>query len=100
MKGVITVCRCSNTSNINHIRLELINKGFITIKDIQKFCACGYPKAKMMYEEIVAAIKKEKKKISPMGISTQRLLKYLDLSEEDIRKYVEDENNRFLNLNV
>lgn len=54
----------------------------------------------MMYEEIVAAIKKEKKKISPMGISTQRLLKYLDLSEEDIRKYVEDENNRFLNLNV
>lgn len=53
-----------------------------------------------MYEEIVATIKKEKKKIHPMGISAHRLLVYLDLSEDDIRKYVEDEKNRHLNVNV
>lgn len=88
------MCRHSNTSYINHIRLELINKGFLTIKDIQRFCQCGYPKAKKVNDEIVAMVKKENKKISPLGISATRLLVYLDIEEEDIRRYVLDEKNR------
>lgn len=72
----------------------------MNIKDIQRFCQCGYPKAKMMYEEIVVTIKKEKKRIHPMGISARRLLYYLDLNEDDIRNYVDDEKNRHLNVNV
>lgn len=54
----------------------------------------------MMYEEIVVTIKKEKKRIHPMGISARRLLYYLDLNEDDIRNYVDDEKNRHLNVNV
>lgn len=89
------MCRRSDYSNINRTRLELIDKGFLTIKDIQRFCMCGYPKAKGIYDEIITEIKKEKKKISPLGIRSTRLLAYLEISEADIRNYVLDEINSF-----
>ena len=51
------MCRRSDYSNINRTRLELIDKGFLTIKDIQRFCMCGYPKAKGIHDEIITEIK-------------------------------------------
>ncbi len=89
------MCRRSDYSKINRTRLKLINKGFLTIKDIQAFCVCGYPKAKGIYDDIITEIKKDKKKISPLGIRSTRLLAYLDISETDIRNYVLDEVNNF-----
>ncbi|MCI9292035.1 MAG: hypothetical protein HFF02_01865 [Erysipelotrichaceae bacterium] len=88
------MCRRSKSTMINHIRLELINKGYLTVKDIQRFVPCGYQKAKMMKDDIVSSIQKEKKKIHPMGIPTYRLIVYLDMNENEIRRNVEDERNR------
>lgn len=75
-----------NKVTINQIRIKYIDYGFITNKGIQKFCKCGYKKAKLINDEIIANIKSKGKKVSTLGISTVYLLEYMEIDEETLRK--------------
>ncbi len=80
-----------NSNSLNQRRYEIISKGFLCVTDIQHFCKCGYKKARKIYDELSTEIKNEGKRISPFGIPVIRLLNYLELDEEKIKKYAKDE---------
>ena len=79
--------------NLNKVRLNIVLKGFITKKDIENFIPCGYQKAKKVYTEIEQQLALENKKISPFGIHIDSFLKYIGLSEKQIRQYAELEES-------
>lgn len=49
------------------------------------------PKAKSIFNQIARDIEQEGKKVSPFGLKTTRLLEFLELTENDIRTYANDE---------
>lgn len=53
--------------------------------------AVAIPKAKLIYGELCDSVKAEGKCVSPLGISVNRLLSYLELTEDNVRDYVKDE---------
>lgn len=77
--------------NINERRLELIRKGYVNRKELSEFLAIGKVKASAVYEEIVNEIAKEDKAVDHLGIRTCRVLEYIGLTEEDIRRFADDE---------
>lgn len=84
-----------NKATINQIRVYYVDLGFITNKGIQKFCKCGYKKAKEIINEITHYIKSKGKKVSPLGINTIYLLEYMGIDEETLRKRaLEDERKQ------
>ncbi len=83
--------RKKKLKTINMERMDCIRKGFLSIRDIEKFCPCGYQRAREVYYDICKEVESENKYVSPFGITTVRLLKYLNLKESDIRKHAEEE---------
>lgn len=49
------------------------------------------PKAKQIYDDIAYRVVADGKQVSPLGISVKRFLEYFDITEDDIRNYVQDE---------
>ncbi len=77
-------------SQRNIIRYAIIRKGYATVSDIRNFIPCGYEKALSVLSKEMSDAQKEGK-TTLNGISSKRLLKYVGLSEEEIKKYAEDE---------
>ncbi len=77
-------------SKRNIIRYAIIRKGYATVSDIRNFIPCGYEKALSVLSKEMSDAQKEGK-TTLNGISSKRLLKYVGLSEEEIKKYAEDE---------
>ena len=77
-------------SQRNIIRYAIIRKGYATVSDIRNFIPCGYEKALSVLSKEMSDAQKEGKP-TLNGISSKRLLKYVGLSEEEIKKYAEDE---------
>ena len=63
---------------------------YATVSDIRNFIPCGYEKALSVLSKEMSDAQKEGK-TTLNGISSKRLLKYVGLSEEEIKKYAEDE---------
>lgn len=80
----------SAKERLNTIRLNILMKGYATITDIRLFIPCGTKKAKDIYEKEAKTAMKEGK-TTCKGISSKRLLKYVDLTIEEIKKYANDE---------
>lgn len=76
---------------INQIRREILFKGFANTTDIQKFLNVSYHIARRIREEIEFDVKKENKKVHPVGICPIRLLPYLGITEKKIIEYAEIE---------
>lgn len=78
---------------INQTREKLILKHFLTVTDIAKFIPCGRKKAQLIFDEISKEIEQENLVRCDLGISAERLLKYLGLNKQTIFKYAEMEND-------
>ncbi len=76
---------------LNETRLELIRKGYVNHAELAKFLAVGKTKASAVYQEIVAGIAAEDRTVDHLGIRTSRVLEYIGLTEEDIRRFADDE---------
>ena len=76
---------------INERRLELLRKGYVNQKELQEFLDVGKARAAAVYREIASGIAAEDKCLDILGIRTSRVLDYLGLTEEDIRRFAEDE---------
>ncbi|MBR2675527.1 MAG: hypothetical protein IKE28_01260 [Solobacterium sp.] len=88
------ICAAKETLNIE--RLELMRKGYLTKSDLMKFVPCGSRKASEMYRHISALILSEGKVPGYFGLDTARVLKYLHLTESQIRRFAADEE-RYIN---
>lgn len=84
----------NDTSLLNNERLKLINKGFLTSKDIQRFVPCGRRKGKELEAKIKMIAFSSGKEISMFGYPPELVMEVLHLTETKIRKYAEDENKR------
>ena len=70
---------------INVKRLELLNKGFLTLKDIKEFVPCGTPKAREIYNSIRQEVEMEGLENCDQIILAKRILKFMGLTATDIR---------------
>ena len=70
---------------INVKRLELLNKGFLTLKDIKEFVPCGAPKAKEIYDSIRAEVESEGLENCDQIILAKRMLKFMGLTANEVR---------------
>ncbi|MGN0711706.1 MAG: hypothetical protein ACI4LO_08085 [Anaerovoracaceae bacterium] len=86
------------TISINNRRLELIRKGYVNRKELAEFLNVGKTRATAVYEEIASDIAKEDKTIDILGIRTCRILEYMGLTEEDIRRFARDERRQEANV--
>lgn len=75
---------------INQQRLKIIFKGYANQSDTAAFLGCGYKKAKKIYTQLCLEAEKEGKNID-LGINPKRLMNLLDLNENKIMKYAEEE---------
>lgn len=76
---------------LNNRRLELIRKGYVNQKELADFLNVGKARAASVYREIATGIAAEDKAVDILGIRTYRVLDYMGLSEEDIRRFALDE---------
>ena len=76
---------------LNMNRLELIQKGYINQKELAIFLDVGKKKAKVVYDDICSNICHSGKTVDVLGIPTSRALKYIGLTENDIRRFADDE---------
>lgn len=74
----------------NIIRYSIIRKGYATISDVRNFIPCGHEKALFILSKEMSDAQKEGK-TTLKGISSKRLLKYVGLTEEEVKKYAEEE---------
>lgn len=72
------------SDDLIYYRRKILSRGYARITDIQKFFGCGYKNAKKIYDDISDEVQNEGKIVSPLGISANRLLKYMDLNQDDI----------------
>ena len=85
--------RISPTLNCD--RLEVIRKGSVKISDLQKFMPASRTTATKEYETICRDIRmKEGREVGPWGIEVSRILKHFHLTENDIRRWAKDEEER------
>lgn len=77
--------------NINQERLKLIRKGYVNKTELSKFLNVGKNKGIAIYQDIVDSLAKEDKTVDILGIRTCRVLEYIGLTEEDIRRFANDE---------
>ena len=78
-------------NKLNITRMKLIRKGYLNQKDLQMFLGVGKKRAKIVYDSIIDNITKEGKSADTLGIPTFRALKYMGLTEDDIRRFADDE---------
>ena len=74
----------------NIIRYSILHKGYATISDVRNFIPCGYEKALFILSKEMSDAQKE-------GKTT--LLKYVDLTDDEIRKYAEEEKKELSSKN-
>lgn len=65
-------------------RYILMRRGFCNIKDIQAFVPCGYPKAKEIQKKITEQISEEGFESLKGVILTDRLMRFMQISESKI----------------
>lgn len=82
----------------NIIRYSILHKGYATISDVRNFIPCGYEKALFILSKEMSDAQKEGK-TTLNGISSKRLLKYVDLTDDEIRKYAEEEKKELSSKN-
>ena len=86
-------------SKINQKRLEIIEKGYVSRRDICEFIPCSYNKARKIWNTITSNIHKEGfEQIDDNIMLAGRLLNYLGLSEEKIKAAIEKENRQTASL--
>lgn len=85
-------------NSINQRRLELIRKGYVNRKELAEFLDVGKTKATAVYEDIVRNVAEEDKTVDILGVRTSRVLEYLGLTEEDIRRFARDERRQETNV--
>lgn len=74
----------------NIMRKKILMKGWASVTDIRNFIPCKYDTAlEILAAEQLAAEKEGK--TTQKGISSKRLLKYVDLTIEEIHQYAEIE---------
>lgn len=92
--------RENTAKTINQKRDKYIRIGFIKVTGIMDFFGVSYGTARDIYnevkekiesEEVVINGEKRKKKVSPLGIRTVKLLEYFELSEKEIVRYADRE---------
>ena len=83
---------------INQKRLLLIRKGYLNQKDISVFLDVGKQKAARIYYDIKELVEDEDKMVDTLGNKATRLLDYIGLSEEDIRRFALDEEKEMKNV--
>lgn len=76
--------------HLNIIREKILMKGFATITDIRKFIPCGQERAHEIYSEEKKLINRKNDYLWK-GISSKSLLKYIDLTADEIKEYAERE---------
>lgn len=69
---------------INQKRKAILMKGFATLSDVRVFCKVGYNLAKVIMNEI-----NEEYSCMPNKVYAKRLLDYIGLTEEDVFRYAE-----------
>ena len=77
--------------SLNIDRLELIQKGYLNQKELAIFLDVGKNKAKAVYDNICSNIYHSGKTIDVLGIPASRALEYIGLTEDDIRRFADDE---------
>ncbi len=82
---------------LNISRLELIQKGYVNQKELAVFLDVGKKKAKVVYDDITADINHSGKNVDVLGIPTSRALDYIGLTEDDIRRFANDEKRMWKN---
>lgn len=85
-------------SQRNVIRYAIIRKGYATVSDVRNFIPCGYEKALLVLSKEMSDAQKEGK-TTLNGISSKRLLKYVGLTEDEVKKYAEDEKKELSSQN-
>lgn len=83
---------------INSRRLELIRKGYVNRKELAEFLDVGKTKAAAVYEEIAHGIAKQDKTVDMLGVRTCRVLEFMGLTEDDIRRFALDERRAMGNV--
>ena len=82
-------------SKINQKRLEIIEKGYVSRRDICEFVPCSYNKARKIWNLITSNIEKEGfERIDDNIMLANRLLQYLGLSEEKIKAAIQKEKSQ------
>lgn len=76
---------------INKARKQIIIKGYANTNDIRSFMGCGHIKAKKIREVIEQQIIEKGKLVNPLGINPKHLLRLLELTEEQVFRYAEME---------
>lgn len=69
---------------LNVVREEILHKGFVCIKDIQKFIPCGYQTAKKVFDKLKKEAEVDNKLSLDGRVSAKRLVKYVYLTEKQI----------------
>ena len=82
---------------LNISRLELLQKGYVNQKELAVFLDVGKKKAKVVYDDITADINHSGKNVDVLGIPTSRALDYIGLTEDDIRRFANDEKRMWKN---
>lgn len=80
---------------LNVKRLELIRKGYINQKELAIFLDIGKSRASKIYGEIREQIYESGKTVDILGMRTAYVLDYLGLTENDIRRFAEDEGRYY-----
>lgn len=73
-----------DTSHINTTRLAIIQKGYLTQKDIKEFVPCGKDRAGVIYREIRSQTEAEGLENNSNVILAKRIISYLGLTKEAI----------------
>lgn len=76
---------------LNQNRLIYIRKGYLNQKDLAKFLGVGRSKGRQVYSQIVQKIEEQGQKVDSLGVRTTYVLSFLELTENDIRRFAEDE---------
>lgn len=80
-----------DNKNLNVERLKLIRKGYVNKSELGIFLDIGKSRANTVYDKIVKEIAKEDKTVDCLGIRVCRVLEYIGLTENDIRRFADDE---------
>lgn len=82
-----------SSNTLNNKRLQMIRKGYINKKELGQFLDVGKCKASKVFDQIVKEIENSGRYVDSLGIRVTYALDYLGFTEEDIRRFAQDELN-------
>lgn len=83
---------------LNIVRLSYIRKGYVNKKELAQFLDVGKCKATTIYNQIVSKIEEHGKSVDELGIRVSHVLDYLGYTEDDIRRFAQDEEKNGGNM--